>query len=111
MARCAIYGVGSLGTVLGAYTTKNGGDIVHINRNAAHVQVPNEKGAHITGTVEMPVPVKAITPDQMESKYDIILLMTKQLLINVTFSGLGTVAGGTFGSVFENAAGMEFTPV
>ena len=79
MARCAIYGAGSLGTVLGAYITKNGGDIVLVNRNQAHVQVLNEKGAHITGTVEMTVPVKAITPDQMEGKYDIILLMTKQL--------------------------------
>lgn len=79
MARCAIYGAGSLGTVLGAYITKNGGDIVLVNRNLSHVQVLNEKGAHITGTVEMTVPVKAITPDQMSGKYDIILLMTKQL--------------------------------
>ena len=58
MARCAIYGAGSLGTVLGAYITKNGGDIVLVNRNRAHVQVLNEKGAHITGTVEMTVPVR-----------------------------------------------------
>lgn len=79
MARCAIYGAGSLGMFLGAYITKNGRGIVLINRKAAHVRVLNEKGAHITGTVEMTVPVKAITPDQMEGKYDIILLMTKQL--------------------------------
>ena len=79
MARCAIYGAGSLGTVLGAYITRNGGDIVLINRNRAHVQALNENGAHITGTVEMQVKVKAITPDQMEGKYDIILLLTKQL--------------------------------
>ena len=79
MARCAIYGAGSLGTVLGAYITKNGGDIVLVNRNQSHVRMLNEKGAHITGTVDLSVPVKAITPDQMEGKYDIILLMTKQL--------------------------------
>lgn len=79
MARCAIYGAGSLGTVLGAYITKNGGDIVLVNRNKTHVQTLNEKSAHITGTVEMTVSVKAITPDQMEGKYDVILLMTKQL--------------------------------
>lgn len=79
MARCAIYGAGSLGTVLGAYITKNGGNIVLVNRNQSHVRTLIEKGAHITGTVEMTVPVKAITPDQMTGKYDIILLMTKQL--------------------------------
>lgn len=77
--RYAIYGAGSLGTVLGAYITKNGGDIVLVNRNKAHVEELNKNGATITGTVEMTVPVKAITPDQMEGKYDVILLLTKQL--------------------------------
>ncbi len=79
MSRYAIYGAGSLGTVLGAYITKNGGEIDLINRNKAHVKALNEKGAHITGKVEMTVPVKAITPDEMTGKYDVILLMTKQL--------------------------------
>lgn len=77
--RAAIYGAGSLGTVLGAYITQNGGEIELINRNRAHVQALNEKGAHITGTVEMTVPVKAITPDAMTGVYDVLLLMTKQL--------------------------------
>ena len=35
--RCAIYGAGSLGTVLGAYMTKNGAQVDLINRNKAHV--------------------------------------------------------------------------
>lgn len=76
---CAIYGAGSLGTVLGAYITKNGGKIDLINRNKAHVAALNEKGAVIKGTVNMTVPVTAITPDQMKKKYDVIFLMTKQL--------------------------------
>lgn len=79
MGRNAIYGAGSLGTVLGAYITKNGGQIDLINRNKAHVEALRERGAHITGTVEMTVPVTAYTPDEMSGKYDIILLMTKQL--------------------------------
>ena len=79
MGRYAIYGAGSLGTVLGAYITKNGGEIDLINRNKAHVEALNTKGATIKGTVNMNVPVKAITPDEMEGKYDVVLLMTKQL--------------------------------
>jgi 2-dehydropantoate 2-reductase len=79
MSRNAIYGAGSLGTVLGAYITKNGGRIDLINRNKAHVAALQEKGAHITGTVEMTVPVTAYTPEEMSGKYDVILLMTKQL--------------------------------
>lgn len=83
----AIYGAGSLGTVLGAYISKSGIDIDLINRNKEHVKALNEKGAHIKGTVDFTVKVKAMTPDQMKDKYDIIFLMTKQLLNNevVTF--------------------------
>lgn len=79
MSRYAIYGAGSLGTVLGAFITKNGGEVDLINRNKAHVDLLNEKGAKIIGTVDMTVPVKAITPDMMEGKYDVIVLLTKQL--------------------------------
>ncbi len=77
--KCAIYGAGSLGTVLGAYMTKNGAEVELVNRNKAHVAALREKGAHIMGTVEMTVPVNAITPDEMSGKYSVIFLMTKQL--------------------------------
>ena len=78
--RCAIYGAGSLGTVLGAYMTKNGAQVDLINRNKAHVAALKEKGATIRGTVDMNVPVSALTPDEMSGTYNVILLMTKQLL-------------------------------
>ena len=78
--RCAIYGAGSLGTVLGAYMTKAEVDVELVNRNKEHVAALREKGAHITGTVEMTVPVKALTPDEMTGQYDVLFLMTKQLL-------------------------------
>ncbi|MBQ3489882.1 MAG: 2-dehydropantoate 2-reductase [Clostridia bacterium] len=80
MKRYAIYGAGSLGTVLGAYITKNGEKIDLINRNRAHVEALKQNGAKITGTVNMTVPVTALTPDEMNGKYDVILLLTKQLL-------------------------------
>lgn len=77
--RYAIYGAGSLGTVLGAYIAKSGVEIDLINRNRAHVDALNTSGARIIGTTQMTVPVHAITPDEMSCKYDVILLMTKQL--------------------------------
>jgi len=79
MKRYAIYGAGSLGTVLGAYITKNGGSIDLINRNKAHVEALRKYGAKIRGMVQMTVPVTAYTPDEMSGKYDVILLMTKSL--------------------------------
>ena len=77
--RTAIYGAGSLGTVMGAYLTKAGAGIDLVNRNKAHVEALRKNGARITGTVEMTVPVHALTPEEMTGKYDIIFLMTKQL--------------------------------
>ncbi len=77
--RIAIYGAGSLGTVLGAYLTKNGVPADLVNHNRAHVEALRKNGAHIAGTVDFTVPVSALLPEEISGKYDIIFLMTKQL--------------------------------
>lgn len=77
--KTAIYGAGSLGTVLGAYLSKAGVEVDLITRNKSHVDAMNEGGAKITGTVNMTVPVHALTPDEMTEKYELIILLTKQL--------------------------------
>ena len=77
--KTAIYGAGSLGTVIGAYLTKNGAETELVNRNKAHIEALQTRGAHVTGTVEMTVAVKAILPEEMQGPYDVIFLLTKQL--------------------------------
>ena len=77
--KTAIYGAGSLGTVLGAYLAKAGVDVDLITRNREHVDALNKNGAKIIGTVNMTVPVHALTPDEMTEKYELIILLTKQL--------------------------------
>ena len=64
---------------MGAYLAREGVQIDLINRNHAHVNALNRSGAHITGTVNMTVPVSALLPEDMTGRYDIIFLMTKQL--------------------------------
>lgn len=76
--RIAIYGAGSLGTILGAYISKAGVAIELINRNKAHVEALRAKGAQVVGTVQFVQPVVAYTPDEMTGQYDILFLMTKQ---------------------------------
>ena len=76
--RTAIYGAGSLGTILGAYITKNGGSVELINRNKAHVEALQKSGATVTGTVSFTQSVTAYTPEEMSGKYDVVFLMTKQ---------------------------------
>lgn len=76
--RTAIYGAGSMGTILGAYITKNGGRIDLINHDREHIKALREHGAHITGKVDFIQPVVAYTDDMMSGLYDIFFLMTKQ---------------------------------
>ena len=76
--RAAIYGAGSLGTILGAYITRKGGQIELINRNKAHIAALRSKGATVTGTVQFTQAVQAYTPEEMSGKYDIFFLLTKQ---------------------------------
>ena len=76
--RIAIYGAGSLGTILGAYISKGGVSIELINRNKAHVEALKAGGAQVVGTVQFSQKVIAYTPEEMSGKYDVIFLMTKQ---------------------------------
>ena len=76
--RVAIYGAGSLGTILGAYIGRAGVSIELINRNKAHVEALKSNGARVVGTVDFTQPVVAYTPQEMSGVYDIVFLMTKQ---------------------------------
>jgi len=76
--KVAIYGAGAMGTVLGAYITKAGYDIDLINRNIEHTKALKNDGAKIIGKIKFNQKVKALLPEEMKDKYDIIYLMTKQ---------------------------------
>jgi len=64
--RIAIYGAGSLGTILGAYLAKGGVEADLITRNKEHIAALRANGAKVVGKVEFTVPVKALLPNQME---------------------------------------------
>ena len=76
--KAAIYGAGSLGTILGAYITKNGGQVDLINRNRPHIEALKQNGATVTGYVNFNQKVNALYIEEMKDKYDCIFLMTKQ---------------------------------
>ena len=77
--RTALMGVGSLGTIMGALISKNGGEITLIDASKAHVEALNTKGATVVGKIQLNnIPVTAITPDQMEGIYDMVILLPKQ---------------------------------
>ena len=85
--RVAIFGAGSLGTVLGAFISRNapsgnvdlGSGVELYNRNISHVEALRKHGAIIDGEINFTQRVKAFLPSEMEGFFDYIFLMTKQL--------------------------------
>jgi 2-dehydropantoate 2-reductase len=86
--RTAIFGCGAMGTVLGAFLNKNGHETILIDNYAEHVNALNSQGAHVIRCADLTVPVKAITPDQMEGTYDLVFLLTKQTANNEVLAHL-----------------------
>ena len=86
--KIGILGCGAMGTVMGAYMTKNGLDVELIDSYKEHVDVLNKNGAHIIGSVDMIVPVKAVTPEEMKGIYDLIFLFTKQTVNDTVLKNL-----------------------
>ncbi len=77
--RIAIYGAGSLGTVLGAYLSEANVAVDLVSRNREHIGALKSAGARIRGTREFTCSVHAMLPEDMEGSYDLIFLLTKQL--------------------------------
>ena len=85
----AVYGAGSMGTVMGAFLSRAGFAIDLISRDRAHIEALRTKGAEITGEVSFSTPPfdgldgrgRALLPDQASlvgEKYDLIFLLTKR---------------------------------
>lgn len=76
--RTAILGAGALGIIMGALITKGGYPVDLVDSYKENVDALNANGATVTGFLELNVPVTALTPDQVEGCYDLVLLLTKQ---------------------------------
>jgi 2-dehydropantoate 2-reductase len=76
--RTAILGAGSLGIIIGALIARSGRQVDLIDSYRDNVDALNADGATVTGFMELNIPVTAITSEQMEGCYDLIILLTKQ---------------------------------
>lgn len=76
--RLTIIGAGAIGGLAGAYMTRAGHDITLVDRWAEHVAAMNAHGLAIDGIRgTLTVPVRARTPDQLDTPLDGVLIATK----------------------------------
>jgi 2-dehydropantoate 2-reductase len=78
--KTVLIGAGSLGTIIGALISKNGGNILLVDKNIEHVRALNENGATITGGLELAnIRVKACIPQDLSGKYDLVIYLVKNV--------------------------------
>ena len=75
--RIALLGAGAIGTIIGALLTEGGHDAELVDNYKEHVEALRASGAKIVGGIEKSVPVKAIYPDELSGKYDLVISLTK----------------------------------
>jgi 2-dehydropantoate 2-reductase len=74
----AIWGAGAIGGTIGAYLARAGKGALLVDADAAHVAALNAKGLTITGPIdEFTVPVRAMTPDQVQGPLARVMLAVK----------------------------------
>ena len=73
-----VWGAGAIGGVLGAYWARAGLSVLMVDIVREHVEVCRTSGLSITGPVEQFTQVvPAVTPDELEGVYDVIVLAVK----------------------------------
>ena len=76
--RIVIWGAGAIGGTLGAYLIRAGHDILFVDVVEAHVNAINRAGLQINGPVdEFRVEAEARLPQQLQERYEAILLCAK----------------------------------
>jgi 2-dehydropantoate 2-reductase len=77
--KIAVMGAGSIGGVVGTYLAKGNEDVVLVDTYKEHVKAMNERGMKIDGVVDETIPVKAITPDELSGKLDLVFFCVKAI--------------------------------
>lgn len=73
-----VWGAGAIGGTIGAYLIRAGYDVLLVDKVREHVDAINANGLKITGPIEeFVVQAKAVTPEDVEGIFDIVILATK----------------------------------
>ena len=73
-----VWGAGAIGGTVGAHLARAGHDVLFVDRAGDHVAAMAEHGLAITGPVrEFKLPVRAATPEQVQGRFETVLLSVK----------------------------------
>ncbi|WP_018923109.1 ketopantoate reductase family protein [Salsuginibacillus kocurii] len=86
--KIAVVGAGSLGTIIGGLITQAGYNVDLIDINKENIEGLNQHGAQISGHLNTVIPVSAKHYDDLESKYDTVFLLTKQVFTEAALSSI-----------------------
>ena len=75
--KIALFGAGATGTIMGALLAQKGRDIILVSTDKDHVEALKKNGAHITGGMDVVIPVKAYMPTELEGDFDLVIYSVK----------------------------------
>lgn len=84
----AILGAGAMGSVLGAYLAEGGLDPLLIDVYREHIDKINADGLRIVGCADKLVPIRAVSPDAIPGRLDLVFLFVKQTASRQALSAL-----------------------
>ncbi|PPA69074.1 ketopantoate reductase family protein [Jeotgalibacillus proteolyticus] len=86
--KIAVLGAGSLGIIIGALITEAGHDVELIDIDQKNVDALNENGARLTGFLNRTIPVTAKHPNNLNSQYEVVFLLTKQVFTEASLTNI-----------------------
>jgi 2-dehydropantoate 2-reductase len=75
--KVTIIGAGAMGGVTGAFMARAGEDVTLVDIVPEHVQAIQRDGLRVDGLEEFTVPVRAITPDQLQGPLEMVIIAVK----------------------------------
>ncbi|MDJ1089378.1 ketopantoate reductase family protein [Macrococcoides caseolyticum] len=100
MYKIAIAGAGAMGGRIGTYLKQNGEDVVLIDRWQDHIDEINKNGMEIqTETETYTLEIRAMQPEEVKEKFDLIILLTKAMYADDMLKALKDI-----GAITESTA-------
>ena len=94
--RALIWGAGAIGGTIGAYFIRTGHEICFVDLDKDHVAAINEQGLRVEGPIDtFTVKAQAILPQNLQTRWDVILLCTKGHHTEMAMQGLLPVLSET----------------
>ncbi|MFK5953482.1 MAG: 2-dehydropantoate 2-reductase [Desulfobacterium sp.] len=94
--KIAVVGAGAMGSLFGAKLNQTPNSVILVDLWQDHIKKMNEEGLLVeTGEQKESIPVRALVPEDVREKVDLVLLFTKTFHTHAALAGMGRALDST----------------